>query len=88
MASHMAAESSQNARLRLTLDDTGKNDVVGNTTVVWNPANVLRGSLEITCERRFDINEVTIFLEGGKMSRGNLSAYLLRDSRDLEELGS
>ncbi len=64
MAVAAAVESTQNPRLRLLLDNPVRDDGLGSTAVVWSPASILQGTLEIVCVRSFEVDEAAIFLEG------------------------
>lgn len=79
--------STQSPRIYLALDDAMRNYGIGSPAVVWNPANVLRGTLEISRTRSFEINEATIFLEGQETIIRRRYIDSLRNHRGLEELG-
>jgi hypothetical protein len=66
MSSTASIPSNQNPQLRLVLEDSNQNEVK-SMSMVWNPANILNGRLEIISKRNLVISEATVFLEGLKL---------------------
>jgi hypothetical protein len=66
----------QTPQLLLLLNGTSKKERVKSSPMVWNPANILRGNLVITCSASVKINEVTTFLEGGRLGLQELTSQI------------